>query len=315
MIEPEVLPGEGSDSRIETIAHDGVRWTMVERPGRDEIAQLKARYGFHQLDLDDLVSKTERPKVDSRDGNVFMVLHFPVLLARPRRLAVGELHVIIGPDYLVTVHDGDLRPPVRLFQELRDDPSRRAELLGSPGRALYEVIMAMIDASRPWIDRLSTAVQSLQEDVFARLDPEGVRRLVEMRFEVIRLHRMIHPDLAAVDSLRQRWTAAPELTLYWDNVHDQLGWLDDYLEDVEQMLEALSHSCDQLATQRTTSVMRLLTAISTILLPLAVLSGIYGMNIKGLPFAEAEYAFELTIGMMLAVAVGLLVLFRRRGWV
>src|SRR5207253_2263198 len=95
--------------RVEEVRHGALSWLMIERPGTAELTMLEQRFAFHSLDLEDLVSKTERPKVDSRLGYVFLVLHFPVLAGRPRRLMAGELHVFIGSDYLVTVHDGDLR--------------------------------------------------------------------------------------------------------------------------------------------------------------------------------------------------------------
>jgi magnesium transporter len=301
--------------RVEELRHGALSWLMIERPGTAELMLLEQRFAFHPLDLEDLVSKTERPKIDARPGYVFVVLHFPVMAGRPRRLAAGELHIFLGNDYLVTVHDGDLRPPVRLFEELKADPSRRATFMATPGRLLYEVIMGLIEASRPWVDRLPGAVDSLQAEIFAESDQEPVRRMAMLRRELIQLRRMIRPDAAVIDLLRTReWVSAPELALYWGNARDQIAWLSDYLDDVSATLEALSHSYDQLANQRTNKVMRLLTAISTIMLPLAVISGIYGMNIRGLPFSESEWAFEATLGMMLVVAVGLLILFRRRRW-
>jgi magnesium transporter len=301
--------------RVEELRHGTLTWLTVERPGPAELSTLEQRFGFHPLDLEDLVSKTERPKVDSRPDYVFVVLHFPVLAGRPRRLAAGELHIFLGSDYLVTVHDGDLRPPVRLFEELKADPAARATQMTSPGRLLYELIIGLIDASRPWADRLPGAVDSLQSEIFAETDREPVRQMALLRRELIQLRRMIRPDAAVIDWLRTReWVSAPDLVLYWGNAHDQIAWLLDYLDDVSATLEALSHSYDQLANQRTNNIMRLLTAISTTMLPLAVISGIYGMNIRGLPFAESDWALEATLGLMLAVAVGLLFLFRRKRW-
>jgi len=301
--------------RVEELRHGALGWLMIERPGTAELMLLEQRFGFHPLDLEDLVSKTERPKIDSRPGYVFLVLHFPVMAGRPRRLSGAELHIFLGNDYLVTVHDGDLRPPVRLFEELKADPARRATFMATPGRLLYEVIMRLIEASRPLVDRLPGAVDSLQAHIFAETDQEPVRQMAMLRRELIQLRRMIRPDAAVIDLLRTReWISAPELALYWGNARDQISWLSDYIDDVWSMLEALSHSYDQLANQRTNKIMRLLTAISTIMLPLAVISGIYGMNIRGLPFSESEWAFEATLGMMLVVAVGLLVFFRRKRW-
>src|SRR5262249_44241998 len=148
---------------------------------------LEERFGFHPLDLEDLVSKTERPKVDSRPTYVFAVLHFPVMAGRPRRLLAGELHVGLGSEFLVTVHDGDLRPAVRLFEELKPARAARATLRATPGRLLYEVIMRLVDASRPWVDRLPAAVDALQAEIFAQAGHEPVRQMALLRREVIQL--------------------------------------------------------------------------------------------------------------------------------
>jgi magnesium transporter len=304
-----------ASGRVEELRHGTLSWLTIERPSTAELVMLEQRFGFHPLDLEDLVSKTERPKIDARPDGVFVVLHFPVLAGRPRRLMAGELHIFLGNDYLVTVHDGDLRPPVRLFEELKSDPALREKLMATPGRLLYEVIMGLIEASRPWVERLPAAVDSLQSEIFAQADREPVRQMALLRRELIQLRRMVRPDAAVLEMLSKReWISAPELQLYWENARDQIAWLCDYLEDIWATLEALSHSYDQLANHRTNNIMRLLTAISTIMLPLAVISGIYGMNIRGLPFSESDWAFEVTLGMMLAVAIGLLTLFRRKRW-
>jgi magnesium transporter len=301
--------------RVEEIRHGALSWLMVERPGAAELAMLDQRYGFHALDLEDLVSKTERPKLDARGSYVFVVLHFPVLTGRPRRLTAGELHIALGNDYVVTVHDGDLRPPVRLFEELKADPAARATLMATPGRLLYELIMRLIEASRPWVDRLPAAVESLQAEIFAHSDQEPVRQMALLRREVIQLRRMVRPDAAVIDRLRTRdWISAPDLELYWGNAHDQIAWLSDYLDDVAATLEALSHSYDQLTSRRVNRIMRLLTLLSTIMLPLTVISGIYGMNIKGLPFADSDWALAITLGMMVVVETALLLFFRWKRW-
>jgi magnesium transporter len=187
--------------------------------------------------------------------------------------------------------------------------------MATPGRLLYEVVMGLIESSRPWIDRLPAAVDGLQAEIFAQSDAEPVRQLALLRRELIQLRRMIRPDATVLERLgSSERVSAPEMALYWGNAQDQIAWLTDYLDDVWATLEALSHSYDQLANQRINKVMRLLTAISTIMLPLAVISGIYGMNIKGLPLAENDWAFESTLGIMLLVAIGLLVVFRRKRW-
>jgi magnesium transporter len=314
LIDSQIAPADGSGGRIETLEHEGVTWTMVERPGPEQLRLLQERYDFHQLDLDDLVSKTERPKLEIRQHYLFAVLHFPTLVGRPRRLVAGELHVFLGQSFLVVVHDGDLRAPVRLFDELNATPEDRTAVMASPGHLFYDIVMRLIEATRPWCDRLPGAVDALQDKIFVDADLDTVRQLALLRREVIQLRRMIQPDSLVLAQLAEKPWVAGDLGLYWRNALDQIGFLVDYLDDLWNSLQALSQTYDQLAAHRVNNIMRLLTAISTIMLPLAVISGIYGMNVKGLPFAENEWAFELTLGLMLAVAVGLLLLFRRRRW-
>ena len=98
--------------RVEELRHGSLSWLMIERPGTAELQTLDQRFGFHPLDLEDLVSKTERPKIDTRPDYVFVVLHFPVLAGRPRRLTAGELHIFLGSDYLVTARAKGLRDRV-----------------------------------------------------------------------------------------------------------------------------------------------------------------------------------------------------------
>ena len=105
------------------------------------------------------------------------------------------------------------------------------------------------------------------------------------------------------------------MTAQWDNARDQMQHLVDYLDDVTATLEALSHGYDQMTNDRTNNVMRILTAMSSIMLPLSVISGIYGMNIQGLPMANDEWAFEITLGLMLVVALSLIAFFRYRRWI
>ena len=296
--------------RIERLTHGAVSWLMVERPGPAELVVLGDELGIHPLNLDDLLSRTERPQIDQQPAYQFVVLHFPVVLSRPRRLAAGELHLVLGRDYLATVHDGDLRPVVRLFEDARGDDGLRAALMSSPGRLAYAIVMAMIDATAPLVDRLSNALETLHDDIFGRPTTEPVRQLVALRREVIQLRRMLRPGPAIIRAIPR----TSEMETYWGDAEDQLQRLVDYLDDVSQNLEALSHSHDQLNTYRMNDLIRGLTTISTVMLPLGVVTGIYGMNIRGLPWAESDWALEITLGLLLAVAVGMVALFRRRGW-
>jgi magnesium transporter len=301
---------------VETVTYGKVTWTNIEKPRPDNIEVLRRNYNFHPLDLEDCLSKIERPKIDEYEDYLFIVMHFPVYDADQRISKPSEVDFFIGAGYLVTVHDGILGPIYQLFDDCQRYERTRAKHMGrGASRLLYSVIDALVDYCFPILDKVDSNIHMIEEEVFT----ENMRRVVQdisiVRRDIIALRRIIRPQIAIVANLEQkdRPFIREDLDVYFGDIVDHLNKAWDILEDHREVVEGLSETSDSVISYRINEVMRILTIISVVLLPLTLLSGIYGMNIA-LPLARDPLAFIFIVGLMILMAGGMVFYFKHRGW-
>ncbi|MFQ5813749.1 MAG: magnesium/cobalt transporter CorA [Anaerolineae bacterium] len=303
---------------VETITYGKVTWTNIERPTPEDIEVLRRNYNFHPLDLEDCLSKIERPKIDEYEDYLFIVMHFPVYDPDQHISRPSEVDFFIGSGYLVTVHDGILEPIYQLFDDCQRYERTRARHMGrGASRLLYSVIDALVDYCFPILDKVDSNIQVIEEEVFT----SDMRRIVQdisiVRRDIIALRRIIRPQIAIVANLEQkdRPFIQEELDVYFGDIVDHLNKARDILEDHREVIEGLSETSDSVISYRINEVMRILAIISVVMLPLTLLSGIYGMNLgKNLPLASHPLSFVFIMGLMILMAGGMMFYFKRRGW-
>jgi magnesium transporter len=301
---------------IETVTHGKVTWTNIEKPSPEDIEVLRRNYSFHPLDLEDCLSKIERPKIDEYEDYLFIVMHFPVydhdqLISRP-----SEVDFFIGSGYLVTVHDGILSPIYQLFDDCQRYERTRARHMGrGASRLLYSVIDALVDYCFPVLDKVDSNIHVIEEEVFTADMRRVVQDISIVRRDIISLRRIIKPQIAIVANLEQkdRPFIREELDVYFGDIVDHLNKARDILEDHREVIEGLSETSDSVISYRINEMMRILAIISVVMLPLTLLSGIYGMNIA-LPLARDPLAFVFVLGLMILMAGGMALYFKRKGW-
>ena len=301
---------------IETVTYGKVTWTNIEKPSPEDIEVLRRNYSFHPLDLEDCLSKIERPKIDEYEDYLFIVMHFPVYDSDEHVSRPSEVDFFIGAGYLITAHDGILKPIYQLFDDCQRYERTRAKHMGrGASRLLYSVIEALVDYCFPVLDKVDSNIHDIEEEVFT----EDMRRVVQdisiVRRDIIALRRIIRPQIAIVANLEQkdRPFIREELDVYFGDIVDHLNKARDILEDHREVIEGLSETSDSVISYRINERMRILAIISVVMLPMTLLSGIYGMNIA-LPLARDPLAFVFVLGLMIFMAGGMLLYFKRRGW-
>src|SRR3954464_12804835 len=156
-------------ARPAELAAAGLTWIHLDSPSLESALQLAERYGWHALDVEDVMSKRQRPKVDdyADEGYLFGVLHFPVYDRAVQRLNAAELDVFVGPDYLITFPATELKPVTRLFHRCQDDEDFREQLFSKgSGRLLYEILDDLFDYCFPILDKIGFKLEALEDDVF-----------------------------------------------------------------------------------------------------------------------------------------------------
>jgi magnesium transporter len=301
------------------IEHAGLEWIDFTFPGREQVEYLRERFDFHPLNLEDVVSKIQRPKIDENDDPeyLFLVLHFPVFNEMTRLSAVSEIDIFIGPNYLATTHDGRIRPLLRLLQHVDTNEKARALAMShGSGYLLYRVIEVLVNACFPMMNRLDEKVDTLEEQIFEQDVAKSVEELSFLRRDVMSLRRIIRPNLPVIRSLATRERAFLQLdeAAYYGDLADGLSRIWDMLEEQKETIEGLDATLASLTSYRINREMKLFTLITVIFLPMTLIASILGMNVV-LPFAEHPLALPTIILLMIAIGVGMIYYFRRKGWI
>ncbi len=306
-------------SRVQTITNGDLQWIDIRQPTPTEMNDLRQSHHFHALALDDCLSKVQRPKLDeyADEGYLFLVLHFPLFHKQSRHTNPAEVDIFVGRGYVVTVHDGSLKPLVQMFALAQSDEQicNRVMTRGS-WYLLYRIIDRLVDNGFPILNKIDEHIEKLEQGIFDRNVRSLVQDLTFVRRDIITLRRIIKPNLPVLRQLESRDRAFLRLDedIYFGDILDHLGKQWDMLEDDKEIIEGLNDTLDSLTSHRINEVMKILTVISVVLLPMTLVASIYGMNVT-LPFGENPYAFAIVIGWMLLAAVSMMFYFRYKGWV
>ena len=304
---------------VESLTWGDLTWVNIERPTERETEYLAQNYPFHPLDLDDCLSRIQRPKIDEYKDYLFLVLHFPVFNIEARVTAPSQVSVFIGEDYLITLHKGELKPLVKLFRECEIDEESRQEYLGQgSGYLLYRIIDRLVDYCLPILNKIGDNIEEAEDNIFSSSAFRGqVREISILRRDVISFRRTIWPMRAVIGSLepRIRRFTKLDLAVYFGDMVDHVDKIWDGLDEYKEIIEGLNDTYDSLAGNRTNEVMRMLTIIATILLPITVVASIFGMNIPLGPFGDSSLSFLYVILICLVIIGLMLYFFRRQRWI
>jgi magnesium transporter len=307
---------EPDTPNVEVIEAEGLRWINIERPRQVDRAWLEEHYDFHPLDYEDVFSRNQRPKVDEYDDYLFVVLHFPAYDKRVNRLNAAELDIFVGPDFLITLPNEGLQPLQYLFERCRTSEDAREELFGKgAGYLLYKIVDACVDASFPMLRKIGLKLERLEQSIFEEeVNRAIVRDLSNAKQEIINFRKIVRPQRAALKDLeRTKRYVTGELDIYFDDINDASERIWDMLENFKEIVEGLEATNESVLSHRLNDILRVLTAFSVIMLPLTLIGTIWGMNV-GVPGEGSIHAFWAIMGLMLAVLVGMVLWFRKRGW-
>jgi magnesium transporter len=312
----EVVARPEQQPRVSELHSEGLTWVHLDAPTAAEAEALAERFGWHELDLEDVLSKRQRPKVDDYPDYLFTVLHFPAYDKAVQRLNAAELDIFLGPDYLVTLPNVELLPVTRLFSRCAEDEDLRRELFSKgSGRLLYEVLDDLFDYCFPILDKIGHKLDSIEDDMFEGRSEEVVRDISNVKQEIISYRKIIKPERATLRLLeRHTERFLPEaLELYFDDIVDAAERIWDLLDNFKEVVEALEGTNESVIAHKQNDVLRILTVFSVILLPLTLITGIFGMNVDFPGFGSREAWWGVVAGM-LATAATLIGFFRFKKW-
>jgi magnesium transporter len=312
-------PAAAEQRRQAELHARGLTWVHLDAPTKDEVEALAARFGWHPLDVEDVLSKRQRPKVDDYvdEGYLFSVLHFPVYDKSIGRLNAAELDIFLGPDYLVTLPNVELLPVTRLFRRCSEDAALREALFekGS-GRLLYEVLDDLFDYCFPILDKIGHKLDVIEDVMFEGKAEEVVRDISNVKQEIISYRKIIKPERSTLRLLERHVERflPEELEDYFDDIVDAAERIWDLLDNYKEVVEALESTNESVISHRQNEVLRTLTVFSVLILPLTLITGIFGMNVH-FPGFDTHHGWWVVVGIMFATLLTLAGFFKYKRWI
>jgi magnesium transporter len=309
--EPEV-------SRVETVDGESLRWVNIERPRQTERAWLEEHYPqFHPLDYEDVFSRNQRPKIDEYPDYLFIVLHFPRFDKSVGRLNAAEIDIFVGPDFVVTLPNEPLQPVEYLFERVKSDEAQREQLFGKgTGYLLYKIVDACVDASFPMLSKMGHKLGRIEEAIFEEdRSREAVREISNVKQEIINFRSIVRPQRAVVADLertKQRYIPG-ELDVYFDDINDASERIWQMLEGFKETVEALEVTNESVLSHQLNDVLRVLTVLTVVFLPLTLIASIWGMNVR-VPGQDQIGPFWIILACMAVILVAMLGYFKKRDW-
>ena len=304
------------EPRVAELRAHGLTWVHLDIPARRKRPPSRsASVGIRSTSRTSSRSASGR-RSTSTPRYLFGVLHFPVYDKAVQRLNAAELDVFVGHDYLVTLPNVELLPVTRLFRRCEEDEELREQLFtkGS-GYLLYHVLDDLFDYCFPILDKIGHKLDSVEDDLFEKRAEEVVRDISNVKQEIISYRKIIKPERSTLRLLERHVERflPQQLELYFDDIVDASERIWDLLDNYKEVVEALEDTNESVISHRQNDVLRFLTVVTVILLPLTLITGIFGMNVHFPGFGTAA-AFWAIIGGMVGLAIGLTAFFRLKRW-
>lgn len=305
----ECVAADGTEA-LRASGTNGMRWIQVSCPDDAEILALTESLGLHELAVRDAQKVGYPPKVAEFEDYIFFIVHTPVVDedARTRKIAV-----FLGNDWVVTIQLFDLTVMEQIAERVEQDPEH---FLDSPARLAHEILDYMAVGFETMSDNLHERIGRLEERIMAAHDQDSMRAILKLRREVAWFLRLMRGQRDVCMSLaRSAHPAVPNETLaYFRDVYDHVLRIYDMADGARDGLGAARDAHLAVVNNRLSEIMRTLTIIATVMMPLSLLAGIYGMNFDPLPGADGSIGFWIMLAAMVGVVAFMLRSFRKRGW-
>jgi len=285
-------------------------WHEIRDPEDPELDRLAERYRLHPLHIEDCRHRNQSAKVEESRGYLFAVLKI-VSFEKDGALRTPDLDVFLGRDFLITVEEKNCTPARQVLE-----PVRSAAAGLRPDQGFYRITDGVVDSYLPVLDRFSEVIDGLEDQVLDRPEPETLEQIFETKRNLILLRRVLG-NMRDVAGHLQRTESELIQREMWPFLRDIYDHVSRNLDLVEMQRDLLTGALDiylSSVANRTNQVMKVLTVLGTIALPALVISGIYGMNLKGLPWIDSPHGAAIVSGVMAATTVVLLVILRLMRW-
>jgi magnesium transporter len=304
---------------IETITWGDLTWVNIESATEQEIRWLGETYSFHQLALDDCLSRKQISKLDVYPGYLFFVFHYPLYHKTTRIATKQQWSAFIGENYLITINTGEIKTLVALFRDcMANEDARQEYMKQGSGFLLYRVLDRAIDSYFPVLDKILSLMEGLEDVVFDE-EIEAAHEISVLRRDIITQRAVMFPTRELFKEMENKLKrfSKTDVTAYYNDLMDHMDKICNTLDECKEIIEVFSDADFRLGTDRVNRILRVLNILATITLPFIIISSVYGMNVF-MPGSIAEgnhNSFYIILAVSVVITGTMLWFFRRKRWI
>ena len=301
---------------------ESISWVDVQGLGSQDILQRLGKvFKLHSLVLEDIVNVPERPKTEDYEDQLLFISRMVVPKERICGFHSEQVSLILGKNYLLTVQE---EPEHDCFEAVRSRIEKNKGIIRKQGAdyLAYALLDAIIDGFFPVLELYGERIEELEEEVIVRPTPQTLQNIYQIRRELLQLRRAIWPQRDAINSLIRDGSdfISEEVRIYLRDCYDHTVQVMDMVETYRELASGLMDVYLSAVSNKMNEIMKVLTIVSTIFIPLTFVAGIYGMNFStekspyNMPELNWYWGYPLCLALMAAIALSLLFFFWRRGW-
>jgi magnesium transporter len=294
-------------------------WVDIQQPDDTDVDLLKENFRIHPLTIEDCIMPNARPKLekfgdDKYNNYLFIIVHaIEIHPEEKEEIKTAELDCCIGKNFLITVHADNIKSVNTTREKIEKNPliiSRGVDFL------FCSIIDTMVDNYMPIIKLFDERVDDMSDELFKEPTPDTMNKIYNIKNELMFLRRTVGPQSDTINSILREGYGfiTSDNTAYFRDVYDNLVRLNDIIGSSRDIITSALDSYTSVMSYRTNEVMKTLTVIATIVLPLTLIASIYGMNFKAMPELTHRYGYPAILGVMILIAVVMLFYFKRKKW-
>ncbi len=277
--------------------------------GLFDLDELQRVFGFHDLAIEDCIDEEEqRPKLEIYDDHYFIVIN-SVEFAN-QDIHLREVNIFIGEHYMVTVSKYPVRELSEIDNIIRDEEINKADFM------LYHLIDQIVENYFGVIDHIEDLIEQLEAKILVKAEKAHLNEIIGLRSEILYAKKMLGPqrDLIALLNKKELALIDDHLQKYFGDIHENAVKIVESFDTFRDLMGNLREAYQAALANRANETMRVFTALTTIFMPLTIVTGIYGMNFEYMPELHSPYAYYIVLGVMVTLGLGMYIIFKKKEW-
>lgn len=270
---------------------------------------LQSMFGLHDLALEDCIDEEEqRPKLQVYDSHYFIVINS--IQFSNHDIFLREVNLFLGPHYIITVIKHDIAEMDKLMTVIREEEVNHADSF------LYHLIDLIVESYFDVIEGIETLIESLEEQILMHTHRSQLKEIIGLRSEVLYARKMLLPQRDLIDHLQKKELPLIDNNLqkYFGDIHENMIKIVESFDTFRDLIANLREAYQSALSGRANEIMRVFTALTTIFMPLTIVTGIYGMNFEYMPELKSPYGYYRVLGFMVILGVSMYILFKKKDW-